>query len=51
MPPDSNGHRPTPVALPPPPRPVPSAPRRPIPLIDLVLSGALRLGAPEAPAK
>jgi len=50
MPPDSNGHRPTPVALPPP-RPVPSAPRRPIPLIDLVLSGALRLAAPEAPAK
>jgi hypothetical protein len=47
MTPSSDGAR----REPPPPSPTPPPRRRRIALIDVVLTGALRLGAPASPAK
>jgi hypothetical protein len=51
MSPDTNGHPPKPDAPPAPARARPAQPPRRVPVIDLVLTGALRLGAPVSPAK
>ncbi len=51
MSPDTNGQRPTPAAPPVPRRQAPVPPQRRVPLIDLVLSGALRLGSPQSAPK